>query len=118
MRPSNRSRGSSVCALAASTVLVADVLLASAFPAHAEEAPTGIPDPSIATSLPPELADPGGIRRDLAARGITVGANYIGEYFGVASGGLNRDGHYDGRLELYLDANLERWSGGRASPST
>lgn len=113
MTPSTRSRVSSVCALAASTVLVADVLLASAFPAHAEEAPTGIPDPSIATSLPPELADPGGIRRDLAARGITVGANYIGEYFGVASGGLNRDGHYDGRLELYLDANLETLVGWR-----
>lgn len=67
---------------------------------------TGIPDPSIATSLPQSLADPAGIRRSLAERGITFGANYIGEYFGVASGGLERDAYYDGRLELVLDADL------------
>jgi porin len=75
---------------------------------------SGIPDPSIATRLPAGIADPGGIRKELATRGITTGANYIGEYFGVASGGLNRDGHYDGRLELWMDANLETmigWNG-------
>ena len=73
----------------------------------AAELAIGIPDPSVATSLPAQLADPGSVRKALAERGITGGANYIGEYFGVASGGLNHDGHYDGRLELYIDANLE-----------
>ncbi len=79
--------------------------------ALAAEPVTGLPDPSIATSLPAHLADPGGARKALAERGITGGANYIGEYFGVASGGLNQDGHYDGRLELYIDANLETMVG-------
>jgi porin len=76
-----------------------------------DDVPTGIPDPSIATSLPAALADPLGARRDLAARGITGGANYIDELFGVVSGGLNRDWHYDGRLELYADADLEKLMG-------
>lgn len=77
----------------------------------AAESVTGIPDTSIATSLHAQLADLGGVRKVLAERGMTGGANYIGEYFGVVSGGLNRDGHYDGRLELYIDANLETMLG-------
>ena len=84
---------------------------ATAFAALAGDEPTGLPDVSIATSLPPELADPGGVRRHFAARGVTFGANYIGEYFGVASGGLNRDGHYDGRLELWVDVDLGTMAG-------
>ena len=91
---------------AAGLAVAADVLAATAFAARADDAPSGIPETSIATSLPPALADPGGIRKDLASRGITVGANYIGEVFSVAAGGLNRDTHYDGRLELWLDADL------------
>jgi porin len=90
------------------------VLAATAFAARADNALSGVPETSIATSLPPALADPSGVRRDLAKRGITVGANYIGEVFGVAAGGLNRDTHYDGRLELWLDADLDRlvgWKG-------
>jgi porin len=94
------------------SITVAALLFFVVAPARADDVvPTGIPDPSIATSLPAGLADPGGIRKELATRGITTGANYIGEYFGVASGGLNRDGHYDGRLELWMDANLETMSG-------
>ena len=81
---------------------------------RAEERPTGLPEASVATSLPPQLGDPGGLRRHLARDGVTFGANYINEYVGVASGGLNRDGHYDGRLELFLDADLAKsigWTG-------
>ncbi len=99
---------------AAGTALVAHLLAATAFAARADGAQSGIPETSIATSLPPALADPGGVRKDLANRGITVGANYIGEVFGVAAGGLNRDSHYDGRLELWLDADLNAlvgWKG-------
>ena len=54
----------------------------AAVPAWADEPPTGIPTPSIASSFPQELADPGGIRSALARRGITFGVNYIGEVLG------------------------------------
>jgi porin len=96
------------------TLLAAGLSANPSLDASAQDVSTGVPEASIAASLPPELADPGGVRRHLARDGITYGANYIGEYFGVASGGLNRDGHYDGRLELWLDADLKRligWNG-------
>lgn len=99
---------------AAGLALVVHVLAATAFAARADEAQSGIPETSIARSLPPALADPGGVRKNLANRGITNGANYIGEVFGLATGGLNRDTHYDGRLELWLDADLNAlvgWKG-------
>ncbi|MGE0701736.1 MAG: carbohydrate porin, partial [Hyphomicrobiaceae bacterium] len=73
----------------------------------------GVPDPSIATSLPPEIADPGGVRARLYARGITYGANYIGEVLGVVSGGRERGTTYDGRLELYTKWDLEKLIGWR-----
>jgi porin len=88
--------------------------MAAAFadePARADGAPTGIPDPSIATSLPPELADPGGVRAALARRGITFGVNYIGEVFGTASGGFNQGTYYDGRLEVAVSGDLEKMLG-------
>ncbi len=97
-------------ALAGSAALGACFTATKALAADEGE-PSGIPDPSIATSLPSDLADPGGIRRGLAGRGITFGVNYIGEVFGVASGGLDNDTHYDGRLELVLDAELEKLIG-------
>jgi porin len=86
----------------------------AAHPAQAKEAATGIPDPSIATSLPPGLADPGSIRAGLASLGITFGVNYVGEVFGNASGGIARGTHYDGRLEVAVAADLETlvgWKG-------
>jgi len=71
----------------------------------------GVPDPSIATSLPPRLADPGGHRAALAKRGVTYGLNYIGEVIGVPSGGVKRGSQYDGRLEAYTDVDLEKLVG-------
>jgi hypothetical protein len=41
--------------------------------AHDETAHRALPDNSIASSLPPELADPEGVRRALADRGIQFG---------------------------------------------
>jgi porin len=75
----------------------------------------GVPSPSIATSLPPSLADPGGVRAALAARGITYQLNYIGEVLSNLSGGMKRGSIYDGRLEVAVDADLEKlagWKGG------
>ncbi len=93
--------------------LVAAAAVISAAPAKAGEAPTGIPDPSIATSLPPDLADPGGVRAAFASRGVTFGVNYIGEVFGNSSGGVKRGTYYDGRLEVAVSADLEKMLGWR-----
>ncbi|XSG81371.1 MAG: carbohydrate porin [Methyloligella sp. ZOD6] len=71
----------------------------------------GVPEESIAMSLPPKLADPAGMRSALARRGVTFQANYIGEMIGNTSGGYRRDAFYDGRLELALEADLETMLG-------
>lgn len=94
-----------VCSLAALAAVFAGA------PATAEEAPTGFPDPSIATSLPRELADPGGVRSAFARQGITFGVNYIGEVFGNSSGGITQGTYYDGRLEVTVAADLEKLLG-------
>ena len=79
----------------------------------AEDAPaTGIPSPSIATSLPAN-GDPFGTRAALAGAGITYGFNYTGEVLGNPAGGLKQDAVYDGLLKGYLDADLEKIFGWR-----
>jgi porin len=74
----------------------------------------GLPESSIALSLPRELADPGGIRSALGREGITFHVNYIGEVLGNPTGGVQQGTFYDGRLEFALEADLERRSGGPA----
>ena len=75
-----------------------------------EQPPTGIPDPSIATSLPAN-GDPFGTRAALAGRGITYGVTYIGEALGNVSGGLKRGAAADGLLEADIDTDLEKFLG-------
>lgn len=95
-------------------VLAALSILGASGASAAEAAKTsGVPDPSIATSLPRDLADPGGVRASLASRGITYGLNYIGDFFGVTSGGLRRGGKYVGRLEFTTDIDMEKLIGWR-----
>jgi porin len=101
-------RAASVSKLALFGLAGAAALLAAGV-ARAED--TGIPDPSIATSLPPGLADPGGVRAAWASRGVLFGVNYIGEVFGTASGGFENRAYYDGRLEVVVSADLERMLG-------
>lgn len=67
----------------------------------------GVPSPSIATSLPPELGGLFGLRRALAQHGFQIGLNYTGEVLGNTSGGTRTGAIYDGRLEMTLDGNLE-----------
>jgi porin len=74
---------------------------------------SGAPDPSIATTLPTGIADPGEKRARLATYGITYGVNSIGEVLGVVSGGLKRGFQVDGRLELVTDVDLETLMGWR-----
>ena len=71
----------------------------------------GLPEPSIGTSLPRELADPGGVRSALAKRGVTFAVNYIGEVLGNPSGGFQQGTFYDGRLEVEVTADFEKMIG-------
>ncbi len=88
----------------------------SATPAAAQDASgpnvNGIPEQSIATSLP-HNGDPGGHRKALAERGTTYGLNYVGEWQGNTSGGSQRGSIYIGRLEAYADIDLAKfgWQG-------
>lgn len=56
-------------------------------------------------------ADMGGVRPALAAAGLELGAEYTGETFGVASGGVRRGLVYDGQLMLSVDADLAKLAG-------
>src|SRR3954452_25055426 len=68
------------------------------------------PPPSIADSLGP-AGDPGGMRAALKRAGIEYSLIYIGEALGNASGGLKRGTIYEGRLDLQLDADLDKLGG-------
>ena len=98
-------------------LIASTCVLASFSVAQAEDAaapPTGIPAVSIASSLPAELADPGGARAALAAKGVQFQLNYIGEALGDVAGGMRQGAIYDNRLELVIDADLEKlfgWQG-------
>ena len=97
-------------------VLSAAIAVASAVPAVAQDAggpnASGIPEQSIATSLPYN-GDPGGHRKALAERGINYGLNYVGEWQGNTSGGTQRGSIYIGRLEAFADIDLAKfgWQG-------
>jgi porin len=76
-------------------------------------APTGIPDPSIATSLP-QNGDADGSRAWLAQHGFTYGLSYYGEVMGNPSGGFSQGTIYDGRAKIVVDLDLEKiigWKG-------
>ena len=45
------------------TLLAAGLSANPSLDASAQDVSTGVPEASIAASLPPELADPGGVRR-------------------------------------------------------
>jgi porin len=65
----------------------------------------GLPKDSVATSL--NGSPDASARAALAAKGVTYGINYIGEAFG-SSGGAKDGSIYEGRLELLVDADLEK----------
>lgn len=67
--------------------------------------------PSISTSLPPELADPGGVRSTLERAGIVYSLTYIGEGLGNLRGGVRRGATFQGRFDAQLDIDLGRLAG-------
>jgi porin len=97
-------------ASAAPALLLAYVAGASSAWADDDKKPvTGVPEFSIANDLPFDAA-----RASLAAKGITYGLNYTGEYYDVTSGGLSRGSSYNGLIETYVDIDLEKlvgWKG-------
>ncbi len=98
--------------LLAATALLASGLFAanSALADDGDKKPDGIPLPSIATSLPAN-GDSTGTRKWLAQRGVNYGFNYTGEALGNVSGGVRRGALYEGKLEGYVDADLEKIAG-------
>jgi len=70
-------------------------------------APLGIPDGAAFT------LDPGGVRTALRKQGVEVGGAYYGETY-YNWGGIKDGGQYDGVLELYLNADMQKlglWKG-------
>lgn len=97
--------------LAATASLASGIFAAN--PALADDAknsPDGIPTPSIATSLPAN-GDPTGARKWLAQRGVNYGVIYTGEALGNVSGGVRRGALYEGKLEGFVDVDLEKVAG-------
>lgn len=98
--------------IAARFALVATASLTAGWSsvALAEDGPvTGVPEESIAHSLPYDAA-----RASLAAAGITYGLNYTGEYYNVTSGGVANGSTYNGLIEGVVDVDLEKvvgWKG-------
>jgi porin len=76
----------------------------------AELAQDGIPDPSIATSLP-QNGDPAGIRKRLAASGIAYSFIYTNDVLSNLSGGIRRGTVYQGKLEGQFTVDLEKLAG-------
>jgi porin len=97
-------------ALVAAIALAPSAAHAQAIGQETDRVP-GLPEPSIGTSLPRELADPAGVRSALARRGVIFAVNYIGEVLGNPSGGFRQGAFYDGRLELAVQADLEKGIG-------
>jgi porin len=63
---------------------------------------------------PTPSGDWGGARSALKDKGVDITLNYLGEIFGVLSGGINRRASYEGQLEFDVDADLQKligWSG-------
>lgn len=70
--------------------------------------------PSVLTSIP-ALAPVADVKKQLMDKGVILQLNYIGEVLGNPSGGMRQGAVYDGRVELAIDADMEKiagWKGG------
>jgi porin len=71
----------------------------------------GVPEDSALSSLWPRMQTLGGLRPALAPNGIAITGTYIGEVLGNPSGGIEQSTHYDGLLDVHLDADMEQMIG-------
>ncbi len=110
-RPRWRLRATAAIAVAAAAACLAAAPAAGQTSDVESDRIPGLPEPSIGTSLPRDLADPGGVRSALAKRGVIFAVNYIGEVLANPTGGFRQGAFYDGRLELAVQADLEKGIG-------
>lgn len=92
-----------------SACLIAATLMAGAGSAQSGAASSPVPA-APGTANPSELA---GSRDWLARHGVTYGLTYIAEVLGNVSGGVRRGALYEGKLEAFVAADLERLIGWR-----
>ncbi|TAL76829.1 MAG: carbohydrate porin [Burkholderiaceae bacterium] len=59
--------------------------------------------------------DWGGLRTALGDKGTDITLDYVGEGFNVISGGLHRQGSYEGRFEFSVDSDLGKAIGWRGA---
>ncbi|MDB5596195.1 MAG: Carbohydrate-selective porin OprB [Hyphomicrobiales bacterium] len=110
--PSNQHFRSDSLGMRGAVLAASFMLVMSA--AAAAETPEWLLEGSLGIGMP-TLANPAGLRSALWERGVKFQLNYIGEVQGNASGGLARGVRAGGRLELVIDADLEKgagWTGG------
>lgn len=96
--------------------LAAPVSLAAALfvtdPAIAEDTQKNV-DGTLSVSIATTVSanDPAGKRKRLAQHGITYGSIYTSEVLGNLSGGVRRGALYEGKLEGFIAADLEKLAG-------
>ena len=75
-------------------------------------APEGLTGPERSIFHRETLAgDLGGLREQLLYQGVSIQPNYIGEFMGNPTGGIDHGFVYDGVLNVPLDVDLERVTG-------
>ncbi len=94
----------------ATCALSALLAVQASFAQQPDNAPTGVTDPSIATSLPAN-SDPDGRRRKLAERGVVYSLMYTNDLLANVDGGLKRGLVDQGKVEGTLAIDLEKLAG-------
>jgi len=97
------------------SVLITATLISSFAPVVAQAScgvtENGVHEDSALSTLWPKMETLGGTRLPLARSGIDFGATYIADVIGNPSGGIKQSIHYDGLLDVYLDADMEKIAG-------
>jgi porin len=106
------ARTVAVCLLTGMVSMLTCVRFASPAMAQAwwDTAPNGIPDPSIATSLP-HNGDPTDVRKRLSDRGIVFGIEYTNDVLSNVHGGLKTGTIDQGKIQGIFAVDLEKLAG-------
>ena len=103
--------------VAASLVFISVLLPLSGAGLHAgDAAPVSAPKAESLWERQYAMGDWGGLRPQLAERGVLFTFTYAADPIGVVSGGIKRGAFYNGFLDLGTDIDLQKlagWKGGR-----